>query len=131
MNDLQVAGAGMALVAAALAVVVRLLHRPLASTMAELCGERRRGEFWTYMSEIALAVGSLLVVLIGVLLTPVFSARTQPLLAVATLLRWGLAGLLLALATVAALVVRFTVRLGTHIPPAYGTGSVPSDREDT
>ena len=129
MNELQVAGAGMALVAVALAVVVRLLHRPLASTMAELCGEPRRGEFWTYMSEIALAVGSLLVVLVGVLVTPVFGARTPPLLAVATLLRWGLAGLLLALAAVAALVGRFTVRLGAHTPPAYGAGSVPGDRE--
>jgi hypothetical protein len=129
VNDLQVAGAGMGLVAAALAVVVRLLHRPLSATMAELCGERRRGEFWTYMSEIALAVGSLLVVLVGVLLTPVFSTRASPVLAVAALLRWGLAGLLLALAAVGALVAQFTLRLGRHAPPAYGAGSVPGGPE--
>ena len=115
----------MALVAAALAVVVRLLHRPLSATMAELCGERQRGEFWTYMSEIALAVGSLLVVLVGVLLTPVFTTRASPLLAVASLLRWGLAGLLLSLAAVAALVAQFTVRLGRHTPPGHGAGNVP------
>lgn len=124
MSDLLVAGAGTAPVAAALAITLLLLHRPLAATMGELCGELQRGQFWTYMSEIALVVGTLLVMLLGVLVLPVFSVRAGGIAAALTLLRCGLAGLLLALAAVGAAVLGFTARLGRHAPPAHGAGSV-------
>jgi hypothetical protein len=126
MSDLAVvAGAGMALVAAALATVLLALRRPLATTMVELCGERHRGELWTRVAQVALVAGTLLVVLVGAWLSASFDPRTPPLLATVALLRWGLLGLLLSLAAVAAAVAQYTQRLGRHAPPAYGAGSVP------
>ncbi len=125
MNDLAVAAAGGAGVGAALATTLWLVHRPLAATMGELCGERQRGQFWTSMSEIALVAGSLLVAALGALASPVFTGRTSALAAVLSLLRWGLGGLLAALAAVGVAVLRFTARLGTHPPPPHGAGSLP------
>jgi hypothetical protein len=125
MTPLVVAGAGTALVAAALATVLLALRRPLAGTMAELCGEPHRGALWTRVAEVALVAGTLLVVLLGAWLSASFEVGTPPLLGVVALLRWGLVGLLLSLAAVAAAVARYSARLGRVAPPAYGAGSVP------
>jgi hypothetical protein len=124
MNLAVVAGAGAASVAVALATVLAGLRRPLAATFAELCGERHRGDFWTMVSQVALVAGTAMVVLGGGAMTGSFEARTPPWIAVLGLLRWGLVGLLLSLATVVALVVRFTAQLERHAPPSYGAGSL-------
>lgn len=125
MSTFAVAGAGMALVAAALAAVLLALRRTLSQTFVELCGERHRGDFWSRMCQVALVAGTLLVVLVGAALSDSLDQHTPALLGVVSLLRWGLVGLLLSLAAVAAAAGTFTARLGRHAPPAYGSGSVP------
>ena len=125
MTSLVVAGAGMALVAAALATVLLALRRPLAATLIELCGEPHRGRLWNRVARVALVAGTLLVVLLGSWLSASLEAGTPPLLGVMALLRWGLTGLLLSLGVVSAAVVQYTLRLGRHTPPEYGAGSVP------
>src|SRR5258708_6855203 len=113
------------LLAAARAPVGLALRRPLAAAWVGRCGEPHRGRLWARVAQVALVAGTLLVVLVGAGLTAGFDRRTPPLLGVVSLLRWGLVGLLLSLAAVAAMVAQYTVRLERHAPPAYGAGSVP------
>jgi hypothetical protein len=122
MNDLVLAGVAAAGAAVALAVALRLLHRPLAMTLLELCGEPHRAQFWTQMVTTALLAGTLSSALMGVL----FASGQDAVHAVRALLRWLLLGMLGGVAVIAATVALFTLRHREHPCPPYGTGSVPA-----
>lgn len=117
MSMAVVAGAGLALVAAMLATVLLLLRGPLDDTMAELCGDRSRGIFWSRLLMLALGLGTVLGVLAGAWLGRALDAATAPIAGIATLLRWGLVAELFGLAVAGLAVRRFTIRLASHTPP--------------
>jgi hypothetical protein len=125
MNDLVLAGVAAAGAAVVLALVLRLLHRPLATTLLELCGEPHRAQFWTQMVTTALLAGTLSSALMGVL----FASGQDAVHAISALLRWLLLGLLGGVTVIAATVALFTRRHRQHPCPPYGAGSIPAADE--
>jgi hypothetical protein len=121
MSTLLIAGASLAAAGVALAVCGRLLLRPLAAILLELCGERHRAEFWTRMVTTCGVVGMLAASLMAVLVAP-----PQPAFAAAAVARWTLLGVATGLLVVIAVVAWFTRRVTP--PPSYGAGRPHSAR---
>jgi hypothetical protein len=131
MSALAVFAIGCAGVMLAAAGVMAVLLRPLAAALEELCGTRERGEFWTALSGVSLAVGSLLLGLLGFWWGQIHPAPAERHSAEDGTLfwsgvgrvRWAAAGILLGLAAVAEIVLAFTARMarGAQCPPAAQT----------
>jgi hypothetical protein len=119
MTDLLLASVALALSAAALAACARVLLRPLAAVLLDLCGEAHRAEFWTWMVATCMVAGTVVSALMGVIAAP-----AHPALAAAALLRWVLLGLATGLAVIVAVVATFTLR--RRPPPALGAGRPPT-----
>ncbi|MGI9104157.1 MAG: hypothetical protein ACR2IF_17085 [Terriglobales bacterium] len=102
---LFLAGAAGTLLASLAAV--RYLNAPLHSILVELCGTRERAQFWAVFSNVAVLIVPL-----------VFSLQYVPdagdsrpgVIEVATQLKWGLAGLLIAVVILGIVLSRFIPR---------------------
>lgn len=115
MSIALLAAAALLLAAAALGACACVLLVPLRAVLLELCGERRRAEFWTHMVATCMVAGTVVAALMGVLVAP-----SQPVLAAAALLRWTLLGTAGGLLVVAAVVAAMARR--PACPPANGSG---------
>jgi hypothetical protein len=134
MTALTAFGIGLGTTSLLLAGTAALVLHPLARSLRELCGTKERGDFWTAVSSVAFAAGSLLLGLLGFWCGPTDRAGL-PLAAShpealfwspIEMARWTAVGLLLGLFALAAIVARFTARLsrGAACPP-------PARREES
>lgn len=90
----------------ALTVCARVLWRPLALVLLDLCGEPHRARFWTQMVATCMVAVAVAGSLMGVLVAP----SAPPALVVAAVIRWNLLGIASGLVAVAAGVAVFTRR---------------------
>jgi hypothetical protein len=96
-----------------------LLRRPLAATLLVLCGTRERAQFWIALSTVALILGALLLGSVGFLLEAgAAGGGGHHFWAFVAMIRWSLAGVLLGVGGVSAIVAGFTVRMSRGILPA-------------
>jgi hypothetical protein len=118
--------AGLSAALLALAVVLLLLLRPLSATLQELCGAKERGDFWVAFCGVALTAGALLLGLASFWWSQVTTpgapghppAPPEALFwGGVGLLRWSIAGIILGLAIIAALVASFTARMARGALP--------------
>lgn len=110
-EDPAVAAGGVMLLACS--AVATFLHHPLAAVLAEYAGSRTRGRFWASM-----AVVVLVVVPVGVIVHLAAvpdSPRAFNLAETLALLKWGLVGLVAAVAVLAAGVGVFARRHGATV----------------
>jgi hypothetical protein len=133
MNLLAVFGIDLAASALMLTAALAWLLRPLGAALNELCGSRERGEFWTVLSGVAIAAGSLLLGLLGFswgqvsstgVIPPHSSQGETQFWSSVQMVRGTAAGVLLGLAVLARLVLAFTARLADRsgCPPAQTPG---------
>jgi hypothetical protein len=127
MSVFAVCGVGLGATALLLAVVLALLLRPLSASLAELCGAKERGDFWTALSGVSLTAGTLLVSLLGfwweeaghVVRAGQPSADPAALFwSSVAMLRWTVAAMLAGLTAIAAMLLAFTARLARDVRPA-------------
>jgi hypothetical protein len=89
MSSLVLAS-GLCITLLAAFAVVRYLSGPLRTHLRELCGSAERAEFWTVFSNVAIVLTPAIFAISD--LSP-SGAEVPPLLAVTSLLKWGLIGL--------------------------------------
>jgi hypothetical protein len=127
LNVLTAFAVGSSAALLTLVVVLALLLRPLAATLQELCGTKERGDFWVAFSGVTLTAGALLLGLTSFWWNQVTEPGPpgQPPAHLEAffwggvgLVRWSLAGILLGLAVIAALVAAFTARMARGGRPA-------------
>ncbi len=122
MSPLAGFGLGLIWIILLLVVALLLVVRPLGPVLQELCGTPERGDFWTALSTITLAVGTLLLGLLGYgwdqLQSPGAAAGAGSLLwSGVRMVQWAIVGILLSLGVIATIVVSFTRRMGRGILP--------------
>jgi hypothetical protein len=119
-EDPAVVAGGVMLLASI--AVVTFLHPPLTAVLAEYAGSRTRGRFWASMAAVALVAVPVGVVvhLAAVPATP----REFSLAETLSLLKWGLVGLVVAVAVLAGGIGIFGRRHGATV---YVDGDDASD----
>jgi uncharacterized membrane protein YkvI len=94
--------------------VVTYLRLPLRDILAELCGSNRRAEFWLAVSVVCMTI---LPLIFAMSYTPTDGLASTPMLEIAAQVKWGLAGLLMAVIVIACILSTFISR-HAPIPPA-------------
>lgn len=126
MSVLLTFGAGLVVMLALLGAVLALLLGPLSASLQELCGAKERGDFWTALSGVALAVGTLFLGLLGFWygqfnLAGAQANETWPVTAefwsLVLMVQWATAGVMLGLVAISAIVLSFTARLDRGVLP--------------
>lgn len=122
MSPLAGFGLGIVAIVVLLGAALLLVVRPLGPVLRELCGTPERGDFWTVLSAITLAVGTLLLGLLGYgweqfQSTGAATGAGSMLWSGVRMVQWAIVGILLSLAVIATLVVSFTRRMGRGVLP--------------
>ena len=104
MNAMTPYLAGVVLTAFLGALVVVTLDRPLRTVLVELCGTRGRAGFWSAVSRVVLVAVPLILALN---VQPDPDSDLPVVLAMATQLKWGLVGVVLATVVLALLLAAF------------------------
>jgi hypothetical protein len=130
MNLFAACGIGLGAMALLLAVVLSAPLRPLSASLAELCGAKERGDFWTALSGLSLTTGALLAGLLGFWLgqatpaggpDPRSTGEAALFWSGVAMLRWVAVALLAGVILIASAVLAFTARLARGALPAPST----------